>query len=87
MNRALLHYASLGLVGLSFAALSIPDLAAGDSSISLWLLAISGVGMLFGSLYEVLTGGLADFESDRFTPLIVVSAILSALGTGLSLLG
>ncbi|EFW90256.1 hypothetical protein ZOD2009_19403 [Haladaptatus paucihalophilus DX253] len=55
MNRALLHYVSLGIIGLSFATLSIPGLAAGDSSISLWLFAISGVGLILGSLYDVLT--------------------------------
>lgn len=85
MNRALLHYVSVGIIGLSFATLSIPDLAAGDYSISLWLFAISGVGLILGSFYDVLTGGLNDFEPDGFTPLVVLGAVLSLAGTLLSL--
>ncbi len=88
MNRALLYHVSMGIIGLSFAIRSVPDLLVGKSSIPLWLLAIGGVGMIFGSIYEILTGGREDFEpSRRITLVVVLSAGLTILGTGMSFLG
>ena len=88
MNRALLYYASMGLVGLSFAARSVPDLVAGDSSIPLWMSAIGGVGMILGSIYEVTTGNSEDFEPERrITLVVVLSAVLTVLGTVMTFLG
>ena len=44
--------------------------------------------MIFGSIYEILTGGREDFEpSRRITLVVVLSAGLTILGTGMSFLG
>ena len=87
MDRTLLYYASMGIVGLSSAAGSVPDLLAGRSSISLWLMALGGVGLVLGSLYEYLSGRTDDFDPGRLTWIVVVGALLSVVGWSLSVLG
>ncbi|KZN23650.1 hypothetical protein A4G99_12235 [Haladaptatus sp. R4] len=88
MNRPLLYHAATGLLGLSFAVRSVPDILSGESSIVLWMAAIAGVGLVLGSIYEILTGGREDFEpSRRITLIVVAGAVISALGVVVSSLG
>jgi hypothetical protein len=62
MQRLYLYDGSMAIVGVVLGFDAALDLAAGQSSIPLWLMAVGGGGMVVSALYEAITTDPDDFS-------------------------
>ncbi|WP_137682313.1 hypothetical protein [Haloarcula mannanilytica] len=62
MKRFYLFYVCLATYGAVFGLSAVSAIVAGDSSLPIVLAGIAGLGMVIGSLYEMVTGSTAAFN-------------------------
>ena len=66
MKRLHVYAGAIAVIGLSFGVDSTLSLAAGKSSLPLWLMAVGGDGMVLAAVYEVMTTDPADFRISTY---------------------
>lgn len=79
MERLYLYTGSLFVCGLVLGGQAVFDLLAGESGITLWLLAVGGAGMALTSAYQAATADPDEFRVRGGLVLVLVLAALAAV--------
>jgi NAD kinase len=83
MQRLYLYNGSMAIIGLVIGPVATFDLVAGQSSISLWLMAVGGDGMVVAAVYETITTDPDDFSINTYALLGFLFAALLCLASAI----
>lgn len=81
MQRLYVYNGALAIIGVSLGLGPVLTLKNGESSIVLWLMAVSGGGMVVGAVYESMTTDPDSYSINTSALLGLVFAALLALAS------